>query len=108
MPEQFEQPRSIYQNEAERNAAVAKLGRKITDVVKHKIGGIKTDDPEYWGLKEVLSDEMVDLANRMKLRQFYDFDQMMALAPEIEPAHLQELLDQMSVIGIIEYDYGDH
>ena len=108
MPEQFEQPRSIYQNEAQRNAAVAKLGRKITDVVKHKIGGVKTDDPEYWGLKEVLTDEMVDLGNRMKLRQFYDFDQMMALAPEIEPAHLQELLDQMSVIGILEYDYGDH
>ena len=50
MPEQFEQPRSIYQNEAQRNAAVAKLGRKITDVVKHKVGGVKTDDPEYWGL----------------------------------------------------------
>ena len=46
MPEQFEQPRSIYQNEAQRNAAVAKLGRKITDVVKHKVGGVKTDDPE--------------------------------------------------------------
>ena len=108
MPEQFEQPRSIYQNEAQRNAAVAKLGRKITDVVKHKVGGVKTDDPEYWGLKEVLTDEMVDLGNRMKLRQFYDFDQMMTLAPEIEPAHLQELLDEMSVIGILEYDYGDH
>ena len=51
---------------------------------------------------------MVDLGNRMKLRQFYDFDQMMTLAPEIEPAHLQELLDEMSVIGILEYDYGDH
>ncbi len=108
MPEQFEQPRSICQNEAQRNAAVAKLGRKITDVVKHKVGGVKTDDPEYWGLKEVLTDEMVDLGNRMKLRQFYNFDQMMTLAPEIEPAHLQELLDEMSVIGILEYDYGDH
>ena len=108
MPEQFEQPRSIYQNEPSAMPPWRKLGRKITDVVKHKVGGVKTDDPEYWGLKEVLTDEMVDLGNRMKLRQFYDFDQMMALAPEIEPAHLQELLDQMSVIGILEYDYGDH
>ena len=108
MPEQFDKPRSIYQNEAQRNKAVAKLGRKITDVVAHKITGISTDDAEYWGLKEVLTDEMVDLANRMKLRQFYDFDQMMKLAPQIEPAHLQELLDQMSVIGILEYDYGDN
>ena len=49
MPEQFEQPRSIYQNEAQRNAAVAKLGRKITDVVKHKVGGVKTDDPRVLG-----------------------------------------------------------
>ncbi len=41
MSEQFESPRSIYQNEAERNAAVAKLGRKITDVVKHKITALR-------------------------------------------------------------------
>ena len=108
MSEQFEKPRSIYQNEKERNAAVAKLGRKITDVVAHKITGITTDDPEYWGLKEVLTDEMVDLANRMKLRKFYTFEDMMRLAPDIEPKHLQELLDEMSVIGILEYDYGDN
>lgn len=108
MSEQFGEPRSIYQNEAERNAAVAKLARKITDAVPHKIRGIRTDDPEYWGLKEVLTDEMVDLANRMKLRKFYTLEQMISLAPQIEPAHLQELLDQMSVIGILEYDYGDN
>ena len=71
MSEQFESPRSIYQNEAERNAAVAKLGRKITDVVKHKITGVSTNDAEYWGLKEVLTDEMVELGNKMKVRKFY-------------------------------------
>ena len=107
MPEQFKKPRSIYQNEKERNKAFAKLGRKITDVVPHKITGIKTDDPEYWGLREVLNDEQVALANRMKLRKFYTFEEMMKLAPDIEPAHLQELLDQMSWIGILEYDYSD-
>lgn len=108
MSEQFESPRSIYQNEAERNAAVAKLGRKITDVVKHKITGVSTNDAEYWGLKEVLTDEMVELGNKMKVRKFYEFEDLMKLEPDMEPVHLQKLLDDMSVIGIIEYDYGDH
>ena len=108
MSEQFESPRSIYQNEAERNAAVAKLGRKITDVVKHKITGVSTNDAEYWGLKEVLTDEMVELGNKMKVRKFYEFEDLMKLEPNMEPVHLQKLLDDMSVIGILEYDYGDH
>lgn len=81
MSEQFESPRSIYQNEAERNAAVAKLGRKITDVVKHKITGVSTNDAEYWGLKEVLTDEMVELGNKMKVRKFYEFEDLMKLEP---------------------------
>jgi len=108
MPEQFPKPRSIYQNEKKRDAGLAKLARSVTDSVQHKISGISTEDPEYWGLKEVLSDEMVDLANRMKVRKFYTFEDCMKLVPDMEPAHLQQLLDDMSVIGILEYDYGDH
>lgn len=108
MPEQFGSPRSIYQGEATRDEALARLARKITDVVGHKISGVTTDDPEYWGLKEVLTDEMVDLLNRMKLRQFYSFEEILDMAPGMEPVHLQQLLDEMSRIGILEYDYGDH
>jgi NADPH-dependent glutamate synthase beta subunit-like oxidoreductase/NAD-dependent dihydropyrimidine dehydrogenase PreA subunit len=108
MPEQAKHPRSVYQNETERKEAYAKLGRKITDIAAHKIHGVTTDDPEYWGLREVLTDEQVDVANRMKLRKFYTFEDMRKLCPEQDPVHLQELLDEMSRIGILEYDYGDN
>ena len=31
---------------------IVKLGRKITDVAGHIFGGVKVEDPEYWGLAE--------------------------------------------------------
>ncbi|MCR5079036.1 MAG: FAD-dependent oxidoreductase [Bacilli bacterium] len=86
----------------------AKLAKKITDVVPHKLFGIKSEDPEYWGLREVLTEPMVDLALKMKLRKHYTFEDLLKMNPEYDAAGLQKILDEMSVIGIIEYDYGDH
>lgn len=45
---------------------IVKLGRKITDVADHIFGGVKVEDPEYWGLAEIISDEMADIALQMK------------------------------------------
>jgi NADPH-dependent glutamate synthase beta subunit-like oxidoreductase/formate hydrogenlyase subunit 6/NADH:ubiquinone oxidoreductase subunit I len=108
MPEQAKTPRSIYQNEAERNKEFAKLGRKITDVAGHKFFGVKTDDPEYWGLREVLTEEMAIFCNKMKVRKFYTFEDLLKMNPDYEPVAMQKLLDEMAWIGIIEYDYGDN
>ena len=36
---------------------IIKLGRKITDVAGHKIGGVKVEDPEYWGLAEIVTED---------------------------------------------------
>ena len=87
-----------------------KLGQKITDIVPHKLTGVKTTDHEYWGLREVLTEPMIDILLLMKQRKHYTFEQMMELTKGLkhEPAELQKLLDEMSVIGIIEYDYGDN
>ena len=85
-----------------------KLAKKITDVVVHKLTGVKTTDPEYWGLREVLTIDMVRILNKMKLRKFYSFEELMKMNKELEPAQLQKLLDDMSYIGIVEYDYGDN
>ena len=85
-----------------------KLAKKITDVVVHKLTGIKTTDPEYWGLREVLTIEMVRVLNKMKLRKFYTFEELLKMNREYEPVAFQKLLDEMSVIGILEYDYGDN
>ena len=46
---------------------ILQLGKKITDVVAHK-AGVKVEDPEYWGLAEIITEEMADVALKMKLR----------------------------------------
>ena len=87
-----------------------KLCRKITDVVPHKLLGMNTSDPEYWGLREVLTEEMIDVLLRMKQRKHYTFEELLKINKEYidRPVDFQKLLDDMSVVGIIEYDYGDN
>ena len=87
---------------------LCKLAAKITDVVPHKLFGVKTTDPEYWGLREVLTEPMIDILLKMKQRKHYVFEDLQKMNKDINPVELQKLLDQMSVIGIIEYDYGDN
>ncbi len=108
MPEQNKKIISKYQGEKELDKAYAELGKKITDVVPHKLKGVTSNDPEYWGLKEVLTPEMVALGNKMKLRKYYTFEELMEMNKDMEPCDLQKLLDDMSIVGIIEYDYGDN
>lgn len=108
MPEQNKKIISKYQGEKDLDKAYAELGKKITDVVPHKLKGVTSNDPEYWGLKEVLTPEMVALGNKMKLRKYYTFEELMEMNKDMEPYDLQKLLDEMSIIGIIEYDYGDN
>lgn len=89
---------------------IVKLGRKITDVADHIFGGVKVEDPEYWGLAEIISDEMADIALQMKKRTPYTFKEMCKLC-KIETNQeeaFQKLLDEMSYIGLLEYDYGYH
>jgi len=108
MPKQSDKVISKYQGESNPDKRYLKLGRKITDVVAHKITGITSNDPEYWGLREVLTPEMCDIGNKMTLRKFYTFEQLRKMNPEVEPAKLNDLLEEMSRIGILEYDYGDN
>lgn len=108
MPEQNKKIISKYQGEANPDERYLKLGRKITDAMGHKISGVTSDDPEYWGLREVLTPEMCGVANKMKLRQHYTFEQLLEMNKELEAIELQKLLDEMAVVGILEYDYGDN
>ena len=110
MSEQNKKIKSQYEGEQgfEYEKEYSKLGKKITDVVVHKVAGVKTTDPEYWGLREVLRIEHVRILNKMKLRKFYVFEELVKINPELNPVELQKLLDELSVIGFIEYDYGDN
>ncbi len=92
------------------NPKIVKLGKKITDVVAHKFGTIKVEDPEYWGLADIVSDEMADVALTMKLRTPYTFDKLCKMNKEKakDKEKFQKLLDEMAYIGLLEYDYGYH
>ena len=89
---------------------ILKLGRKITDVVAHKLKGITADDPEYWGLAAILTDEMADIALSMDVRVPYTVPQLMKMNKVTEEGreHFEKLLEEMSYIGLLEFDYGYH
>ena len=89
---------------------ILKLGKKITDVVAHKLKGITTDDPEYWGLAAILTDEMADIALSMDVRVPYTLPQLMKMnkIPEEGREHFESVLEEMSYIGLLEFDYGYH
>ncbi|MBO4376069.1 MAG: pyridine nucleotide-disulfide oxidoreductase, partial [Lachnospiraceae bacterium] len=88
------------------NEKILKLAQKITDRLGHKV---TTDDPEYWGLRCVLNDEMADVALKMKVRKQYTFEELVKLnkIPDDGKERFQVLLDEMARVGILEYDYND-
>ncbi len=110
MPEMSKKVVPPSMGDANPSEKILKLGQKITDVVPHKISGLKSTDPEYWGLADVISEEMATVALTMKVRTPYTFPElckMNNIAKE-EEEKFQTLLDEMSYIGLLEYDYGYH
>ena len=89
---------------------ILKLGKKVTDVVMHKIKGITADDPEYWGLAAILTDEMADIALSMDVRVPYTLPQLMKMNNITEDGRerFEKVLEEMSYIGLLEFDYGYH
>lgn len=89
---------------------VVKVGKMITDVIDHKFGKITTQDAEYWGLEALLTDEMCDIMLAMGLRKPHTVPELWKLCNVAEEgkAHFQEVLDQLSFLGLLEYDYGYH
>ena len=81
MSEQNTKIISKYQGEQgfEYEKEYKKLAKKITDVVVHKLTGIKTTDPEYWGLREVLTEPMIDVLLKMKQRKHYTFEELLKI-----------------------------
>lgn len=86
---------------AEPRELILKLGQKITDRIGVKV---TENDPEYWGLAGVVTDEMAEVALAMKVR-------VPATAAEVAKKckksveRTEELLEEMSVIGVIEYNW---
>ena len=86
---------------AEERKLILQLGQKITDRIGHKV---TVEDPEYWGLAGVVTDEMAEVALKMKVRKPMTFPQLLKATGKNEEK-LQELLDEMSKIGLLEYNW---
>ncbi len=93
------------ENEVEREPIV-KLAKMITDRVPQKLGikKITKYDPEYWGLAAMCTDEMAEVALKMGVRKPKTLDQMVELT-KMDRDHLEELLEQMAVNGVLEYNW---
>ena len=90
--------------DAQPREKILKLGRMITDRIPAKLHGLTAEDPEYWGLAGVVTDEMADVALKMKVRKPMTLSELVKAtgkpAEELEP-----LLYQMSCVGLLEYNW---
>ena len=91
---------------AEERELILKLGQKITDRIGVKV---TVNDPEYWGLASVVTDEMAEVALAMKVRKPATAAQIAKKCGK-SLERTEELLQEMSVIGVIEYNWenADH
>ena len=86
-----EQPREL----------ILKLRQKITDRIGHTV---TAEDPEYYGLEALVTDEMAEVALKMKVRKPMTLAQIVKATGKEEKV-LEELLQEMSNIGLLEYNW---
>ena len=107
------------------NPKLLRFVRKVTDRIPAKIKGVTTEDPEYWGLACIFEDEMdaktreaaLDLlldvisSKPMTVREHRPYPLLVEWNSKkhytSSDAEFDELLDKLSYLGMLEYDYGD-
>lgn len=107
------------------NPKLLKFARKVTDRVHGKIKGITTNDPEYWGLACIFEDELdakmresaLDLLldvvsdKPLRVREHRPYPLLVKWNRKKHYCGSDEefdaLLDKLSFLGMLEYDYGD-
>jgi len=80
---------------------VLREGQKITDRIGVKV---TANDPDYWGLASVMTEEEAALTAHMKVRKPMTVAQIVD-ASGMPEAEVQRLLDDMSIKGIVEYNW---
>ena len=85
-----------------------KLGKKMTDRIPQKLGlePLTEQSPEFWGMVNILDDEMVEIALKMKQRTPYSLKEMSELTG-IPEDPLYDKLQRMAEHGLLEYNWGD-
>ena len=84
-----------------------KLGKKMTDRAMQQLGieKITEADPEYWGLCNILDDDMVDIALAMPSNRVPVTLDEMVKKTGWEKDKLDAKMQEMSEVGIIEYNW---
>ncbi len=90
----------------EEREVILKLGQLVTNRIPYKLGLKKLTkyDPEYWGLSLLCTDEMAEVALKMGIRKPRTLAEMVKLTG-MEEKHLEELLEEMSFSGVVEYNW---
>lgn len=88
-------------NSEEPRELILKLGQKITDRIGHKV---TAEDPEYWGLASVVTDEMAEVALKMKVRKPMTLPELRKVTGK-DSVSLEKLLYEMAVVGLLEYNW---
>ena len=85
-----------------------KLGKKMTDRIPQKLGlkPLNEQSPEFWGMVNILDDEMVEIALKMKQRTPYSLAELSKLTGIAEDP-LYDKLQRMAEHGLLEYNWGD-
>lgn len=83
---------------------IIKLGQMITDRIPAKLKGVTAEDPEYWGLAGVVTDEMADVALKMGVRKPKTLQQLVKITG-MEEQKLETLLGEMAYVGLVEYNW---
>ena len=103
---EFTKPEGFDVDDGPFREPIAKLGKMITDRIPQKLGiaKITKDDPEYWGLAPIVSDEEAELALKLGVRKPKTFKQIQELTG-IETEKLEKMLEHMSWTGLLEYNW---
>ena len=85
---------------------VAKLAKLVTDRIPVVLGmeKITKDSPEYIGLAALCTDEMAEIALKMGKRKPRTLEDMVKLTGK-DRNYLEDILQQMAVNGVIEYNW---
>ena len=85
---------------------ILKLGKMVTDRAAIKLGleKLTADDPEYWGLAAICTDEMAEVALKMGVRKPKTLPELVKITG-MDEKYLEEILNKMAFNGVIEYNW---
>lgn len=85
---------------------ILKAGKMITNRIPIALGleKLTTEDPEYWGLDMLLTDEMAEVVLAMGRRKPRTLVEVVKLTGK-DKDKVEQLLKELSILGVVEYNW---